>query len=69
MERGEVERLIAEALKQADTLQIRGKAVTPFLLGHLAKTSGGRTLRVNKALLVNNARVAAEVAIAYSTIG
>ena len=69
MERGEVERLIDEALKQADILQIRGKAVTPFLLGHLAKTSGGRTLRVNKALLVNNARVAAEVAIAYSTIG
>ena len=69
MERGEVERLIDEALKQADILQIRGKAVTPFLLGHLAKTSGGRTLRVNKALLVNNARVAAEVTIAYSTIG
>ena len=64
----EVERLIDEALAAAGRAQVRGKAVTPFLLSHLATASGGRTLKVNKALLVNNARVAAEVAVAYGAV-
>lgn len=61
----EVELWIEEALLQAECEQIEGKAVTPFLLNHLAKVSQGRTLAVNKALLVNNARLAAEVANAF----
>jgi pseudouridine-5'-phosphate glycosidase len=65
MNRREVERLIDEALKEAERDKIRGKAITPFLLSHLASASQGRTLAVNKALLVNNAQLAAEVAVAY----
>jgi len=36
--------------------------VTPHLLGHLARASGGRTLRVNIGLIVANARTAGAVA-------
>ncbi|HEY3740681.1 MAG TPA: pseudouridine-5'-phosphate glycosidase [Bryobacteraceae bacterium] len=63
--RPQVEEWIATALVEADREKIRGKALTPFLLSHLAHVSGGRTLGVNKLLLVNNAKLAAEVAVAY----
>jgi pseudouridine-5'-phosphate glycosidase len=42
--------------------------VTPYLLEHLAKASQGQTLETNIALLVNNARVAAHNAKAYSAL-
>jgi pseudouridine-5'-phosphate glycosidase len=43
---------------------IRGQAVTPYLLARVAEISRGRTVDANIALLVNNARVAAEIAVA-----
>ena len=58
----EVDGWIAEALADAAARGIRGGAVTPHLLGHLARASGGRTLRVNIALIVNNARTAGRIA-------
>lgn len=45
---------------------IRGKAVTPYLLKSLHEVSKGATVAANKALVVNNARVGAELAIALS---
>lgn len=45
-----------------------GKNVTPFLLEHLAKASQGQTLQVNTQLLVQNARLAAQVAKAISGV-
>jgi len=45
---------------------IAGKAVTPFLLGAIAERTGGRSLAANLDLLEDNARVAAEVAVALS---
>lgn len=65
--RNEMESLITNAVAAAEAAGIRGKAVTPFLLRELASNSGGRTLRTNKALLVANARVAAKIAVAYSS--
>lgn len=62
----EVDAWIAQALQAAAVAGIRGKAVTPYLLDYLAKASGGKTLETNIALLVNNARVAAQIAKAYS---
>jgi pseudouridine-5'-phosphate glycosidase len=62
--RDRVEGLIAEALAGAEEKGVRGKAVTPFLLSYLAELSGGETLRVNVALLRNNAELAARVAVA-----
>jgi len=64
--RGEVEALVADAIRKAEARGISGKAVTPFLLGQLAQTSGGRTLEANIALLIANARLAAQIAVAYS---
>ena len=62
MESATVERLVAQAERSARASNIAGKALTPFLLDALAESSGGVTLRTNRALLVDNARVAAEVA-------
>jgi len=63
----EVDAWIAQALQAAAVAGIRGKSVTPYLLDYLAKASGGKTLETNIALLVNNARVAAQIAKAYSS--
>ena len=57
-----VEHLVTEALRRARASNVAGKALTPFLLEALADSSGGATLRTNRALLVDNARAAAEVA-------
>ena len=62
----ELESILADALKLADTNGTRGKEVTPFLLAQMSEHSGGRTLAANIALLENNARVAAEIATALS---
>jgi pseudouridine-5'-phosphate glycosidase len=64
----ELEELIAEALVSAAAEKISGKRVTPYLLEALSKGSGGRTLGANVALLLNNARVAAEIAVAYGKV-
>jgi len=64
----EVGEWIAEALQSAAAGGIRGKAVTPYLLDYLAKASRGQTLKTNIALLVHNARVAAQIAKAYSAL-
>ena len=64
--RAEMEREIDAALAAAETASVHGSDVTPFLLAHLGEASSGRTLDANVALLRNNARVAAEIAIALS---
>jgi pseudouridine-5'-phosphate glycosidase len=53
---------IDRALERAASAGIRGKEVTPFLLGEVARLTEGRSLETNVALLRNNARVAAAVA-------
>ena len=64
--RAEIESLISGAVAAAEAAGIRGKAVTPFLLEQLARTSRGKTLKSNIALLVANARLAGEIALAFS---
>ena len=60
----DVEPLIEEALAQAERQGVRGQAVTPFVLALLHQRSEGRTLAANRELVVANARLAAEVAVA-----
>lgn len=60
---GEVASWIDAASSEASQRGIRGGAVTPFVLGRIAKLSDGRTLRTNIGLIVNNARLAARVAV------
>ncbi len=62
----EVDAWIAEALRDAASTGVRGGAVTPHLLGHVARASGGRTLRVNVGLIVGNAHAAGEIAAALT---
>ncbi len=58
----QIEPIIVRALKMAEDQGIRGKAITPFLLQHVADLSEGESMKTNIALLKNNARVAALIA-------
>jgi len=62
----EVEAWIEAGLRDATADGVRGGAVTPYLLGFVARVSGGRTLSVNIGLIVNNARMAGAVASALT---
>ena len=66
IDRDEVDGWIREATADAERRGIRGGAVTPHLLGYLARVSGGRTLRVNIGLIVANARAAGAIASALT---
>ena len=46
----------------------RGKEVTPFLLDYFRRETGGESLRVNKQIIRNNARLAAHIAVAHTNI-
>lgn len=60
-----VEMILNEALESAERKNIMGKEITPFLLSEMSAKSDGRTLAANIALLENNARIAARVAVKY----
>jgi pseudouridine-5'-phosphate glycosidase len=64
----DVEPLIEEALAAAAATGVSGQAVTPYVLAHLHRESGGRTEAANRALVAQNARLAGEVAQAISQI-
>jgi len=57
---------IDAAVAAAQATGISGKDVTPFLLDRLLDLTGGRSLTTNIALIKNNARLAAEIAVALS---
>ena len=65
----DVEPLIEEGLAEARRRGIRGQALTPFVLSYVHEASDGRTVELNKRLIVENAALAAEVAVAYSKLG
>lgn len=56
--------IIEQALAEAAAQNISAKAVTPFLLGRIFELTEGRSLKANIALVRNNARLAAQIAIA-----
>jgi pseudouridine-5'-phosphate glycosidase len=64
----DVEPLLEEALAVAAAESVTGQRLTPFVLSFLHEGSGGRTLEVNRELVVANARLAAGVAVAFSTL-
>jgi pseudouridine-5'-phosphate glycosidase len=63
MPAAEAERAVAEAIAMAERAGVRGKALTPFLLAQMKDLTAGHTLDANRALLVNNATVAAQIAV------
>ena len=64
-EAGHNERLIARALRECDERGVTGKDITPFLLGRIVELTDGASLRTNIALVRNNARLGAALAVAY----
>ncbi len=66
LDAGAIEAAIAEALAEAAARRIVGKPLTPFLLAHLARATGGRSVAANRALALSNARVGAQVAVALT---
>jgi pseudouridylate synthase len=66
LDAAEVEGWIADGMRDAEANGIGGGAVTPHLLGFIARASGGRALRANIGLIVSNARTAGAVASALT---
>jgi len=62
----EMEVYIQQALNSAKEKNISGKNVTPFLLKHIADHTKGESLEANIALIKNNAKAGARLAVAYS---
>lgn len=60
--KSEMEPIIAKASAEAIKRGIHGQALTPFLLSRIGELSKGKSLKANLALLLNNARLAAEIA-------
>ncbi len=65
----EVDGAIEQALEEAQARGLRGQGVTPFLLKRVSELTGGESLRANLALLLNNARLAAQIACALPKHG
>jgi pseudouridine-5'-phosphate glycosidase len=57
-----MEPIIAKASAEAIEQGIHGQQLTPFLLGRISELTKGKSLKANLALLLNNARLAAQIA-------
>ena len=66
LDAGELDAVLARALTDCDAAGIVGAAVTPFVLGRIGEATAGRSVPANLALAEQNARVAAEIAVAIA---
>lgn len=62
----EIDQAISQALKEADQAGIKGKAITPFLLDKVSKITEGKSKVSNIELILNNTRLAGEIAISLT---
>ena len=62
------DRALRAGLEEMERRGVRGKEVTPFLLDHFARETEGASLRVNKEIILQNARLAARIAVALSAL-
>ncbi len=62
--RSEMEPHITRANQEAHDQGIHGKALTPFLLQRISELTEEKSMRTNLSLLLNNARLAAQIATA-----
>jgi pseudouridine-5'-phosphate glycosidase len=65
MDQDAIEQHILKALEAAEQQKVKGKEVTPFILKYIANNTKGESLETNIALIKNNARLAAQIAVAY----
>jgi pseudouridine-5'-phosphate glycosidase len=61
-----LENVILQARNEARAQGIRGQPLTPFLLSRLEELTAGASLKANLALLLNNGRLAAKIAVTLS---
>ena len=62
------ESAIAQATQEAEAAGVGGKDITPFVLNRVSQLTHGASMAANIALLVNNARVAGEIALELSRL-
>ena len=62
------DRALRAGLEELTKRGVRGKDVTPFLLDRFATKTDGKSLRVNKEIILRNARLAARIAVALSAL-
>jgi pseudouridylate synthase len=62
------DRALHTGLEEMERRGVRGKEVTPFLLDHFVRETEGESLRVNKEIILHNARLAARIAVALSVL-
>ncbi|WP_456390212.1 pseudouridine-5'-phosphate glycosidase [Profundibacter sp.] len=60
--------IIEQALREADEQAISAKSVTPFLLQRIFELTGGESLTANIALVMNNARLATDIACEFNKL-
>ena len=59
---------VLRTVAEADEKGIHGKQTTPFLLAKVKEITGGDSLEANIQLVFNNAKLAAQTAVAYSAL-
>ncbi|CAG9782998.1 unnamed protein product [Diatraea saccharalis] len=68
MDESVIEKAIDGALVEAKEKGIKGKEITPFVLAAVAKVTSGASLRANIALIKNNAKVGADIAVEFKKL-
>jgi len=66
VDRAVMELHIQQALTAAAQQNIKGKELTPFLLQYIAEHTAGESLETNIALILNNAKMGAAIAVAFA---
>ncbi len=61
-----MEKYIEQAVQECEKQGIKGKQITPFLLAKIVELTNGKSLEANIALIKNNAKVAAQIALALN---
>lgn len=62
------DRGLRAGLEELERQDVHGKSVTPFLLERFREETGGESLKVNKRIIRNNARLAARIAVALASL-
>lgn len=68
LERKEIESVIDDAITEMNKNGVSGKGTTPFLLERIAEKTGGKSLNANIQLVLNNADLAAKIAVAFALL-
>lgn len=68
LNQNEIEAAIQQAVSEANSKGISGKEITPFLLKRLNEVTKGESQKANKALVLNNAKIGAQIAVALCAL-